>query len=152
MDRAAHPPEHPRRMKQRGRVVHAANGRVQVEVDPAPGCGACAARAGCGTSALAEILKSRPTPLTFRCDAPLQSGQDIDVSLPAADFIKAACLAFLLPATVLVGAIWITSMLALPVVASSAFAGAAFGLSFLPLWLAERRGLLWARIKLDAPE
>lgn len=129
-------------LHQPGRVLRVEGDHVVVSAEPAAGCGGCAAARGCAARALAEMRGPRAFELRLAAPGALSPGQPVLIEMPAADFLKAATLALLLPAAALVLAICAAQILALPLLAAIAFCGGAFLAALWPLWRAERRGRL----------
>lgn len=134
------------------RVVSVSGGVARLEAPRAPACGSCAARAGCGAAALAGL--SAPIVLEVSAEAPgggtLRPGDAVAVSLPAATFLSAMALGWLLPPAALVGAAGAAAALGLPDLGAAALCVPVFLLSLLPLRRAERRGRMAAAMRAEA--
>lgn len=95
-------------------VIHYQNGVVTVECQANQGCGGCAAKASCGTSALAELTgQSSKYQFTFPCSRPMQIGEIVEIGLPEQSLLKLAFIAYTLPLctliiSVLIGNYWFT--------------------------------------------
>ncbi len=109
------------------RVRAVAPGSLTLEAPRAAACGACAARAGCGAGALAELVGGTAA-LTVPCDAAPKAGDHVEVEMAAGVFLGVVLRAYLWPVVgVVVLAIaalaaglpdWLTAALSLPVMAA----------------------------------
>jgi sigma-E factor negative regulatory protein RseC len=130
-------------LHQRLRVTGVYGSRVRVRVERASGCASCALRKGCGTGALADMAGGYEIDLNARTrdDLPdITTGDDVIVSMASGRFLGSVALAYLVPMLVLVLTVATMTAAGLPEGGVAGFAMLAFVLSFVPLWLAERRG------------
>lgn len=139
----------PRRLRQPGRVVGVEGGTARIAVDAVAGCGTCAARSGCATRAVNELGGRQRTELCLPVPGTVTPGQPVLVTMPASDFLAAATLALLLPATAFVGAIWLCSVLLLSAVHAVPLCAGTVLLSLCPLWRAERSGRIRGRLRVE---
>ncbi len=80
-----------------GVVVGLAGEWAEVETRRTSACGGCAAREGCGASALAQVFGARPS--VVRAANPILAlpGERVVVGLPEGAFLRAAAVLYLLP-------------------------------------------------------
>lgn len=138
----------PRALRQRLRVTAISGGRVSLEGARAPACSACAARGGCGVGALAELGGGRMRLTLPRPDG-VGPGDEVIVAMPAAAFLGAAALAYLLPPAALVLALALCAVLGLPDLWSALLCLPALGVSLLPLRRAELRGAVTEALHIE---
>ncbi|MBK1635446.1 SoxR reducing system RseC family protein [Rhodovulum adriaticum] len=146
---AADGPGDPRALRQTLRVAGVADGRVQLEADRLSGCAHCAARAGCGTGALAELTGGGPVRIDLPGPASVRPGDHVVVSMPGGAFLGAAGLAYLLPPAALVLAAGLFAALGLPDLMVAALCLPVLLLSLLPARRADRRGRLAAAMRIE---
>ncbi|MDN3556729.1 SoxR reducing system RseC family protein [Halomonas maura] len=82
---------------EQGRVVEPFAGGAWVEVSRQSACGACHARQGCGTRALARWQASRPWRVAIHADQPLAIGDVVSLGLPARAVARASLWTYGLP-------------------------------------------------------
>ncbi len=131
------------------RVASVGEARVALEAKRLTACTTCAARAGCGAGALAEMAGDDILRLELDSHARVAPGDDVVVSMPAGTFLGAAGLAYLLPPAVLVLAVALFSALGLSDGPMALLAVPVLAVSFLPLWRAERTGRLTDDIRIE---
>ncbi|MCO8144601.1 SoxR reducing system RseC family protein [Rhodovulum tesquicola] len=142
-------PEDPRALRQTLRVAGVEGAVVRLEASRLSGCAACAARAGCGAGALAELLDAGPLEIALPRIGHVAPGDQVVVSIPGTAFLGAAGLAYLLPPAALVLAatgfsagglsdLWV-ALLCVPVLA----------LSFLPARRADSRGRFASALRIE---
>ncbi len=87
------------------RVVSAENGTILVEPRNESGCGGCKSRSACGVSGLGKYFSGNRKAIEVRCDASVQAGDELQLSMSEGDMLKSGLLAYLLPSVLaLVGA------------------------------------------------
>ncbi len=92
-------------IKTSARVIAIQNGMAQIEADNPSPCGACATRSRCGVSGLGKYFSNHRKAIEIRCDASVQAGDELQLSMTEGDLLKAGLLAYLLPSVLaLVGA------------------------------------------------
>jgi sigma-E factor negative regulatory protein RseC len=79
------------------RVISSADGIAQVEPTAQSGCGGCASRSNCGVSGLGRYFSARRKSIGVQCNADVQAGDELHLSMSEGDLIKAGLLAYLLP-------------------------------------------------------
>jgi sigma-E factor negative regulatory protein RseC len=141
-------PEDRRALRRALRVASVEDGVIEVEIDRASGCAACAARAGCATGALAEMAAGAPLRLGLPSGASVRPGDEVVVAIPAGGFLGAVGAAYLLPPLVLVLAVGLLTALGLPDLAVAALSLPVFALSFWPVHRIERRGRVLADLSI----
>ncbi|XKE46817.1 SoxR reducing system RseC family protein [Halomonas organivorans] len=82
---------------ERGRVVEPFEGGAWVQVERSSACGACAARSGCGTRALARWGQSRPLRVAIESTRPLAIGQEVSLGLPPRELASASLWTYGMP-------------------------------------------------------
>ncbi|WP_226625223.1 SoxR reducing system RseC family protein [Alloyangia pacifica] len=140
----------PRALRQRLRVTAVSGTRVSLEGARASACRTCAARSGCGAGALAELAGGTMR-LTLPRPEGVRLGDEVIVALPAAAFLGAAGLAYLLPPAALVLALALFAALGLPDVWSALLCLPVLALSLLPLRRAELRGSVAEALRIEEP-
>ncbi|SDF98475.1 SoxR reducing system RseC family protein [Alloyangia pacifica] len=138
----------PRALRQRLRVTAVSKGRISLEGARAAACSGCAARSGCGVGALAELAGGRLR-LTMPRPEGVMPGDEVIVVLPAAAFLGAAGLAYLLPPAALVMALALCAALGLPDLWSALLCLPVLGVSLLPLRRAELRGAVTEALHIE---
>jgi len=139
----------PRAMRQTLRVASVEGAFVRLEANRMSGCAHCAARSGCGTKALADLVESRPIEISVPRKGAVSPGDEVVVSMSAGAFLGAAGLAYLLPPASLVLAAPVFSALGLSDLLVALLCLPVLALSLLPAWLADRRGRLAATLSID---
>lgn len=87
------------------RVVAVQDGRALVQATQQSGCGACSSREACGVSGLGKYFSGSRKTIAVTCDANVKAGDELQITLPESDLLKAGLLAYLLPTVLaLVGA------------------------------------------------
>jgi len=145
---ATQDPEDRRVLRRTLRVASVEGGVIEVEIDRASGCAACAARAGCATGALAELAASAPLRLGLPSGARVQPGDEVVVAIPAGGFLGAVSAAYLVPPLVLVLAVGLFTALGLPDLAVAGLSLPVFALSLWPVRRVERRGRVLADLSI----
>ncbi|HCI13305.1 MAG: hypothetical protein A2063_11220 [Gallionellales bacterium GWA2_60_142] len=79
------------------RVLSIADGKAQVEPTAESGCGGCASKSSCGVSGLGKYFSHNRKPIAVPCDANVQAGDELHLSMSEGDLLKAGLLAYLLP-------------------------------------------------------
>lgn len=146
-DRGA-PPDDPaqerdpddRVLRQRMRVAAQRDGWVLLEADRASACGACAARPGCGAGALTEALGGGPARLVAPQDRAAPVGEEVEVAMSGAMFLRLSALAYLLPPASLAALAALAAATGLSDATLALLCLPTLALSLTPLWLAERGG------------
>lgn len=140
----------PRALRQRLRVAGVQGGMVRLQADRLSGCAACAARAGCGAGALADLVEAGPLEISLPDTGGIAPGDKVIVTLPGGAFLGAAGLAYLVPPLALVLGAAGFSALGLGNLATALACLPVLALSLLPARLAERRGRLAAAMTIEA--
>lgn len=114
---------------EQGRVIEPFAGGAWVEVSRQSACGACQARQGCGTRAMARWQASRPLRVAIQAAQPLAIGDVVSLGLPAQAVAHASLWTYGLPlGLALVGALLADRLaLADPLVALAFLGGLAAG-------------------------
>jgi sigma-E factor negative regulatory protein RseC len=87
------------------RVVSSDSGTVMVQPSTQSGCGGCQSRSVCGVSGLGKYFSGNRKSIAVKCDANVQAGDELQLSMNEGDMLKAGLLAYLLPSVLaLVGA------------------------------------------------
>ncbi|MEX5729950.1 sigma-E factor negative regulatory protein RseC [Rhodovulum iodosum] len=145
-----------RTLRQTLRVAAVEGGLVRLEANRLSGCAHCAARAGCGARALAELAGAGPLEIGLPRTADVAPGDEVVVSMSGGAFLGAAGLAYLLPPAALVLAAGVFSALGLSDLWVALACLPVLVLSFLPVHRADRRGRIAAALSIDevipAPE
>ncbi len=86
-------------IEERARVIAVEQGRVWVEAAQQSACGACAARAGCGTSVLGKVLGVKPVRVEVdaRRVANLQPGEQVRIALDESTLVQGTLWLYGLP-------------------------------------------------------
>ncbi|TCP43347.1 SoxR reducing system RseC family protein [Rhodovulum marinum] len=142
-------PHEARALRQTLRVVGVEGARVRLAGDRLSGCAACAARAGCGAGALAEMLDAGPLEITLPRGAPVAPGDRVVVAMEGGAFLGAAGLAYLLPPAALVAAAAGFAALGLSDLWVAALCAPVLALALLPAWRADRRGRIAAALRIE---
>ncbi|MDP2806399.1 MAG: SoxR reducing system RseC family protein [Gallionellaceae bacterium] len=79
------------------RVVFSNKGDVLVEPTMESGCGSCRSKSSCGVSGLGKYFSSNRRPIAVKCDANVQAGDELQLTMSEGDLLKAGLLAYLLP-------------------------------------------------------
>lgn len=88
------------------RVVSSDNGTVLIQPNNQAGCGGCQSRSVCGVSGLGKYFSGNRKAIAVKCDANVQAGDELQLSMSENDMLKAGLLAYLLPSVLaLVGAL-----------------------------------------------
>lgn len=127
-----------RALTRRLRVVAVSGAGVEVDASRSAACTACAARAGCGTGALGEMLAGSER-LTLGPVTGARPGDALNVSMASGPFLLAAALAWLLPPLALALAVCAFAALGLPDPLVAGLCLPVLTLSLVPLRLAETR-------------
>ncbi|UYG08943.1 SoxR reducing system RseC family protein [Halomonas sp. M4R1S46] len=116
--------DHAALLVEQGRVVEPFAGGAWVEVSRQSACGACQARQGCGTRAMARWQASRPLRVAIQAGQPLAVGDVVSLGLPAHAVARASLWTYGLPLGLALAGALLADHLALsePLVAL-AFAG-----------------------------
>jgi sigma-E factor negative regulatory protein RseC len=138
----------PRALRQRLRVGGVDGALVRLEADRLSGCAQCAARAGCGAGALAELVGPGPLQIGLPNVAAVAPGDEVVVSISGGAFLGAAGLAYLLPPATLVVAASLFSALGLSDLHVALLCLPVLALSFLPARLADRRGRIASALQI----
>ena len=87
------------------RVVSAEYGTAMVQPSTQSGCGGCGSRNVCGVSGLGKYFSGNRKAIAVKCDANVQAGDELQLSMSEGDMLKAGLLVYLLPSVLaLVGA------------------------------------------------
>jgi len=87
------------------RVLSIADGKAQVAPTAESGCGGCASKSSCGVSGMGKYFSHNRKAIAVPCDANVQVGDELHLSMSEGDLLKAGLLAYLLPTVLaLVGA------------------------------------------------
>jgi len=83
-------------MERRGTVVEIADGHVQVRLDQAASCAACATQGGCGIGPLLAALRTGPEiyAIPVAANSVFMPGERVSLRLAAPRILGAACLAY----------------------------------------------------------
>ena len=130
-------------------VVSVGAGHAELAAFRASGCAACAAKAGCGAGALAEMLGGSHR-LRLPSPMPLVPGDQVVVRMDSGAFLGAALRAYLLPPLSLVGVAAGGAVAGLPDWATAALCLPALALSLLPLARAEGREVARASLRIES--
>lgn len=79
------------------RVIAVANGNASVEPTAQSACSGCRTSSSCAVSGLGKYFSNNRQTITVRCDAEVLPGDELQVTMSEADFLKAGVLAYLLP-------------------------------------------------------
>lgn len=79
------------------RVLAVSNGNVSLAPTSRSGCGACQHSSACAVSGLGKYLSLNRKPVVMPCDANVQAGDELQLSMSDADFLKTGLLVYLLP-------------------------------------------------------
>ncbi|RTR05988.1 SoxR reducing system RseC family protein [Halomonas nitroreducens] len=114
---------------EQGRVVEPFAGGAWVEVGRQSACGACHARQGCGTRAMARWQASRPMRVAIDAAQPLAVGDIVSLGLPAEAVARASLWAYGLPLGLALGGALLADRLTLsePLVALAFVGGLVAG-------------------------
>ncbi|ARE40193.1 Sigma factor RpoE regulatory protein RseC [Rhodovulum sp. P5] len=138
-----------RALRQKLRVADVDEAVVRLEANRMAGCAHCAARAGCGTGALAEMAGGGLLEIALPRTGAVAPGDEVIVSFSGNAFLGAAGLAYLLPPAALVLAAGLFSALGLSDLVVALSCIPVLALSFLPLRLADRRGRIAAAMRIE---
>jgi sigma-E factor negative regulatory protein RseC len=121
-------------------VVEREGDYVWVEAERKSTCGQCAARKGCGTGALANVLGRRPMRMKARNTVDARTGDQVIIGLQESALIKGSIAVYLLPLV----AMMVAAMLGQGLAPQFGFAGTdkagivsgmvGLGLGFLWVW------------------
>lgn len=134
-------PEAARILLAPARIVASRNGRALIEADRETACGACSAKAGCGTLALSRAMPIGPRrsvldlPVSSCCS---QAGDRAFVAISGEDFVKLSLLAHLVPPAALAATALVSSLAGWSDMTTAALCIPVFALSLIPLRIAER--------------
>lgn len=142
-------PAHPRALRQTLKVVGVDGSRVRLRADRMSGCANCAARQGCGTGALAELLDTGPLEITLPRPGTVAPGDEVIVSISGSAFLGATGLAYLLPPAALVVAAGVFSAAGLSDLYTALLCLPVLALSLLPARRADRRGRLASALHIE---
>lgn len=134
----AHPPG-PDVLRRRLRVISAGDGQVVLDAPRAAACKSCAAREGCGSGALSEMLGGGGQ-LTLRCDEAVEPGAEVDVVLSRAALLGGVARAYLWPSLALVTVATGSAVLGLSDALTALLCLPALAAGFLPLLLSRGEG------------
>lgn len=126
-------------LRQRMRVAARKGGWVLLEAERAGACGACAARAGCRAGALGAMLSGGPARVVLP-EPDVRIGEEVEVAMSGAAFLRASALAYLLPPAALSAAAAFAAAAGLSDGEAALLCAPTLLLSLAPLWLAERLG------------
>ena len=79
------------------RVISTVDGIARVEPTAQSGCGGCASRSSCGMSGLGKYFSGKHKAIEVKCDANVQAGDELHLSMSEGDLLKAGLMAYLLP-------------------------------------------------------
>jgi sigma-E factor negative regulatory protein RseC len=79
------------------RVIETQDGIATVESSAKSSCGSCHSRGQCGIAGLGKYFSGSPRVISIRCESKVRAGDELQVSMSEADFLKAGLLAYLLP-------------------------------------------------------
>jgi sigma-E factor negative regulatory protein RseC len=84
-------------IEENGRVVDAGDGYAWIETEPVSSCGSCAARKGCGTSALASLFGRRAAPLRVVNDINARIGDSVVIGIDEAGLVRGSLAVYAAP-------------------------------------------------------
>ena len=79
------------------RVISIVDGTAKVEPTLESGCGGCRSSSACAVSGLGKYFSNKRQAITVQCDAAVNAGDELQVTMSEGDFLKAGLLAYLLP-------------------------------------------------------
>lgn len=79
------------------RVIAIVDGAARVEPTAESGCGGCKSSSACAVSGLGKYFSNKRQAITVQCDAAVNAGDELQMTMSEADFLKAGLLAYLLP-------------------------------------------------------
>lgn len=88
-------------------VTRVENGRVWIKSQQGGACGSCMQQSSCGTATLAKWLPKREFALD--CTLPLQSGDQVRVSIDDSGLLAGSVLIYLLPLLLMLLAVTVTA-------------------------------------------
>ncbi|MGF1645024.1 MAG: SoxR reducing system RseC family protein [Thiotrichales bacterium] len=100
-----------RTVEKRVRIQHAAPGVVWVEPSNEGGCAACGVQSRCGVSALGRLFSRRRAPIALATQLTVRAGDEVVLELSENGLLHAALLAYVVPATLALGAATVASLL-----------------------------------------
>ncbi|MBN2905370.1 MAG: SoxR reducing system RseC family protein [Rhodobacteraceae bacterium] len=139
----------PRALRQTLRVAGVEGAVVLLEASRVSGCAHCAARAGCGAGALAELLETGPLEIGLPRIGPIAPGDEVVVSMSGNAFLGAAALAYLVPPAAVVLGAGVFSAFGLSDLNVALLCVPVLALSFLPVRRADRRGRLASALRIE---
>lgn len=83
------------------RVIVINHGLAQVEPSTPSGCNGCQVRSSCGVSGLAKYFSNNRHAIEVRCDASVQAGDEILLSMSKGDLLRSGLLAYVLPSVLM---------------------------------------------------
>ena len=84
------------------RVISSAKGTALVEAASRTGCSSCHSQSSCGISGLGKYFSAGRAAIAVQCDANVGAGDELNLSMSEADFLKAGLLAYLLPSVLMI--------------------------------------------------
>ncbi|MEL6979516.1 MAG: SoxR reducing system RseC family protein [Pseudomonadota bacterium] len=129
-------------LRRRMRVVDRKDGWALLEGERETGCAACAAKTRCGAQGISSLLSAGRARLAAPESgrSPARIGDEVEVEMCAAAFLRASALAYLLPPASLAAVAAFAAASGLTDAATALLCAPALALSLIPLWLAERAG------------
>ncbi len=79
------------------RVLAINNGNASLAPTSQSGCGACQQSSACAISGLGKYISFNRKPVVLPCDATVQPGDELQLSMSESDFLKTGMLVYLLP-------------------------------------------------------
>ena len=96
------------------RVIRRRGNRVELELLRSSACGHCELRQGCGTGALAKLLRRRSTPLVIETQHDCEPGDEVQLMLPEQVLVSASLTVYGAPLLGLLFAGGLATSLSLP--------------------------------------
>lgn len=129
-------------IEETGRVVAVENGAVWVESIRRAACKSCAARKGCGQSALAKLGQQKKNHVKALNNLNLQVGDSVVIGVPEDIVVKGTFIAYLMPLLLMLVAAVVAESLSSSdlVVSMSSIAGLLVGFGMVRLHFLRIRG------------
>ena len=84
-------------IRETGRVIKAEQGHIWVETSVKSTCSSCAAKANCGTSAIADAVAGKTLVNKVRNELNAKVGNRVEIGIPEETLVSGAFLIYLLP-------------------------------------------------------
>jgi positive regulator of sigma E activity len=80
------------------RVIATSNGIASIAPTTKSGCGGCQQSSACAISGLGKYISFNRKPVDLPCNANVQAGDELQVTMSESDFLMTGLLVYLLPA------------------------------------------------------